>query len=366
MKLRFGRLVAGLLSLVSLLSVGCGQSNELPPGGAKAVAYWQAVLTQYPDLPEKVQAIVDGQGHVGWLGRYLPQTTVTIHGDGETYQYSGRHVHVVVTDLDQDTLRQLLKWWKEVPRLARELDIQTVLPFALPSSTQHIVVLGKQGKIQIGAPGGYDSQSIQILTDEYRSQTTINVHTFGDVGQQALDQLADQYNRVRGPPDSAVKAGLVSLPPPEDNVTVLVIGQLGSLYIDGPTENASQDISFAGYLNRHESYGDVAGVLAGTPFPVGSSELTSSSEVTAADSQVAPASVEPSESSPGVATSGYDSTPQTAALPQQVTFPGTSQLPTNFELPRTQFPNLQTPGTGHIPTFVPPVQPITTPTFRFN
>jgi len=255
-----------LFALASLLvlSLGCNQSGETPPGGAQAVAYWHAVLQQYPDLPEKVRAIVEKPRQPDWL-HSLPQQ-VRIYGVDEVVSVQGRHVNVVVTDLDDDTLRKLLAWWESVPRWASKLDVEATLPISIPESTRHIVVLGRQGRIQIAGPGGYDLQSINILSDDAAARTTIGVYAFGSEGQIALDQMAAQYSQVRGPPRSEVKAGRISLPPPEDNITVLVIGQLGTLDIEGPYDNAQQEISFAHFLNRHESLGQVAGVLGGTPF----------------------------------------------------------------------------------------------------
>lgn len=362
MNLRSLRAFAALLALPLLLSAGCSGNSDLPPGGAPAVAYWQAVLLQYPDLPEKVQAIVDRRGHLGWLGRSLPQCEVTIHGQDEIVSVTGRHVDVVVTDLGDAALRKLLSWWESVPRWARDLDIQTTLPFTLPSSTRHVVVLGHQGRIEVAGPDGSDRQSINILADETFARTTIGVHAFGPEGDAALEHLAGQYNQVRGPPRSAVKAGRISLPPPEENVTVLVIGRLGRLDIDGPSDDAQQDISFAGYLNRHESSGQVAGVLAGTPF--GSEPSYVAERPQPAEDSIAGPQSESSESSPAGGSSFSGNRSEAVALPGSVTLPGNLQLPRPIELPHNDFRTFQPPTTIHMPPPVMYQPPVMVPHFR--
>lgn len=258
----------GVLLTPLLVSIGCNQTSELPPGGKQAVAHWHAVLKRYPDLPAKVQAITEGRGHLSWLGGGLPQAEVNIYGEDGVLSIKGRHVDLIVTDLDDAALRKLLAWWEKVPRLAAEMNLSSDLPFELPSSTRHVVVLGKQGRIEVSGPSGNDLQTINVLADDMHGRTTIGVHAFGPEGESALDQLAGQYNQVRGPPQSEVRAGRIALPPPEDNVTVLVIGQLGSLDLNGPSDDAQQQISFAAYLNKHQSRDQVAGVPAGTPFGV--------------------------------------------------------------------------------------------------
>src|SRR5262245_3376042 len=98
--------LCGLLALL-LLAAACESGVRVPPGGSEAVRYWHAVLQQYPDLPAKVQAIVESHGEADYATSIPSEAAVRIHGENEVVAVSGRRVDVVVTDLDTDTLRKL-------------------------------------------------------------------------------------------------------------------------------------------------------------------------------------------------------------------------------------------------------------------
>src|SRR4051812_6623475 len=202
---------AALLAFL-VLTLGCNSAVESPPGGTPAVAYWHKVLLQYPDLPEKVRAILEKQRSPDWMHE-LPQSEVRIYGADEVVSVHGRHVDVIVTDLDDDTLRKLLAWWERVPRLAKELGVDYPLPFSLPESTRHVVVLGREGHIAVSGPGGSDIQSVHVLSNDVAGRTTIGVHAFGPEGDAAIEQLAQQARQIRGPPRADVRAGHIALPP---------------------------------------------------------------------------------------------------------------------------------------------------------
>lgn len=360
--------VRALLAVPLLLLAGCG-ANDLPPGGAEAVGYWHSVLQQHPDLPDKVRTIVNGSGRVDWTDHSLPGTEVWIHGENDSVAVAGSQVDIVVTDLDDDTLRKLLKWWESVPDWAKKLGLSPRPPVFVPSSTRQIVVLGRQGRIEVSGPTGQNSQSIQVLSDDAGGRTTIGIHTFGPDGPTALEQLASQYQRVRGPPWTNVKAGYVSLPPPQANVTVLVIGQLGSLDIGGPSDDASQQISVAAYMNRHWASDPFVGLGAGVPFPVETPDVVQSPEAEPSTTgELAGESSIPSAEAIPAAEAVQPVSPmpeyRTVEVPRPITIPGTIDMPKPIELPKFEYRPIQTPT----PIFVPPPvfqpPPVVVPHFR--
>jgi hypothetical protein len=338
---------------------GCGTSSELPPGGAQAVAYWQQVLLQYPDLPDRVRDIVEERGQQV-ANHGISQAMVRIYGEDGEHQIAGRRINVLVTDLDHATLRKLLEWWEAVPRLAEELEIPAILPFQLPESTQHVVVLGSEGRIEVSGPGGSDQQTIKILHDDVAGRMFLDVHLFGQEGQATLDHLANQYRTVRGPPRSAVRAGNIGLPPP-DEVTVLVIGELNTLNIEGASDDAVQQISFTSFLNQHRTSG-VQGTLAGSPFPIESSEAAPLETAWPAPAHADTGSSYSGASSNGSyssSTSGYVPTPQT---------PSFDPSPSTFTPPRpwTPPPDFGRQFTLPPPTVVVPRTPTPAPVTRFR
>src|SRR5687767_10330221 len=94
----------GLLAMLAGL-VGCGGA-DLPPGGKPAVAYWQRVLKQCPDLPAKVEAIVQGRGSPHYHEHDLPATEVRIYTDEGLVSYSASRIEMIVTDLDTPALKE--------------------------------------------------------------------------------------------------------------------------------------------------------------------------------------------------------------------------------------------------------------------
>lgn len=360
--MRFGflRRAALWLAMPWLLLAGCSTSGELPPGGADAVAYWQKLLLQYPDLPDRVRDVVDGRGQVDWSESRFPQSEVRIHGQDGAVTVTGRRIDVLITDLDDATLRQLLAWWEAVPAWADKLGLgPPTLPFHLPENTRHIVVLGSQGRIEVDGPDQRYRQSVQVLADEVAAKTTIGIHTFGSEGQSSLNQMASQYQSVRGPPRSEVKAGRISLPPPEDNITVLVVGQLQSLDIHGPADDAQQEISFAAYLNSHQDSSGLFGTLAGTPFATGSTDPTEVSEPPVGNNG------DYAHSTNGTTSSGTTSstTPQVPNWTPPTTMPLPGNIPWQPPFQMGTGPGLVVPPLP--PIYVPP-RVVTPPVTRFR
>jgi hypothetical protein len=341
-----------LLAPLALLC-GCG-APPLPPGGQPAVEYWHRVLAEHPDLPARVRSIV---GSGDWTPDYstgFPASTdVRIYSEQGDVAFSGSRIELLITDLDTEALKQLLAVWEAIPEQAQELGLAS--SYSTSSPRRKIVVLGSQGRVDIRGVGGYDTQSIRILSDEAAATTQIGIHTFGPSGQRALEELARNYQAVRGPPASDVRSGYVSLPPPDDVLSILVIGKLQELNIEGAWGDAAQEISVAAYFNGHSAGEDLAGTPAGSPFADRLARNTPVQSTPASDngytySDPAPAPVAApaaSSSSSGYSSSGYS----------------TPQLPTPIQTPQIQVPT-PLPWTPPTQTFHPPLvlpPPVFTP-----
>ncbi len=331
---------------------GCG-GPELPPGGRAAVEYWHRVLVQHPDLPGKVQAIVDGLGGSPYYGEQPPATEVRIYGEHGEVAVSGSRIQLIITDLDTPALRELLAVWKHIPSQAAGLGLDAAY-YDRSAPRRQVVVLGSGGHIEIRGVGDSNAQLIRILSDEAAASTTIGIHTFGTSGTQALEELTRNYQAVRGPPKSEVASGHVSLPPPEDAITVLVIGKLRELDIGSAYGDALQEISVAAYVNEHQAE-EVAGMPAGRPY---AERLAQRSHV-AQESSYAfePATATPVPATPYVpassqASGGY----APVQLPGQIQVPAPIYVPTPIQMPAPWTP----PQTFNPPVYVPP--PVFRPT----
>ena len=350
-----------LLAALAFLA-GCG-GDPLPPGGAAAVEYWHRVLAQYPDLPARVQAIVDQQGDAVYRESIPASSRVLIYGEDQVVAVDAGRIDLVITDLDRDALQELLACWRRIPEQAAALGLAT--PFGLPPNRERrVIVLGSQGRIDIQGVDGYTKQTIQVLADEAAGQTAIDIHTFGPGGETALEELTRNYRAVRGPPRAAVRSGTISLPPP-DAVSILVIGKLQTLNIDGPSGAAEQQISLAAYLNDHESPDGLAGVAAGAPlsdrlaWSTSDDESTSVAPVTAAEAAMPYTYQQPAaELAPSEAYRPVE-------FPNPVQPPAPIHLPPVIELPKPiDFHQGFRPQPFVMPP--PPIQtrPVVTPRFR--
>lgn len=349
--------LAWLLLAPLALAWGCG-SPALPPGGTAAVEYWHRILQEHPDLPERVRTIVNGGGWTPFYSTDFPATTdIRIYGEQGEVAVSGSRIELLITDLDTEALKQLLAVWEAIPDQAAELGL-SASSYSTSSPRRKIVVLGSEGRVDIRGVSDYSSQSIRILSDEAAAQTMIGIHTFGPSGQRALDELARNYHAVRGPPASDVRSGYVSLPPPDDVLSVLVIGKLQELNIDGAYGDATQEISMTSYVNGHAASENTTGVPAGSPFAdrlaqhAASQSPSNVNEVYAAPSaEASPVYSSSSSASPAEAYSsgnGY----------------GSVQLPVPAQTPQIQVPTPITPWTPSTQTFNPPVfvpPPVFTP-----
>ncbi len=357
-----GRLFPALWLLAPLVCAwGCGSS--LPPGGKPVVEFWHGVLQEYPDLPAKVQAIVDERGQAAVFSHGLP-SSVTIYGEHGPVTFSGSRIELIVTDLNTPALRQLLEVWQAIPQQAADLGLSSGSSLNPSFQGRKIVVLGGEGRIDLSGVDQQNVQSIRILTDEVASSTTIGIHTFGPSGEAALEELSRNYTAVRGPPESEVNAGHVSLPPPD--VSVLVIGKLQNLNIAGPADDASQYISLAAFLNEHGRSYELGGRPVGAPFEARLAAYEAavrSAEAARFDPPVAsvPVYEAPVSSGGGYSGGGYApvATPTTVDFP--VNLPTTPPIATPWTPPyRPNFPPLVVPT----PVIHPPVHTPTPVRFR--
>jgi hypothetical protein len=350
-----------LLAMLSALG-GCG-GPPLPPGGRAAVEYWHRVLSEHPDLPAKVQQIVDYRGWTPRRDYQLPSSEVRVYGEQGEVTIRGSKIELIVTDLNSAALYDLLAIWKAIPEQAAELGL-TSLPRVDGLPRRKIIVLGSQGRVDIRAAGEFDTQTIRVLADDAAAQTTIGIHTFGPSGEQALEELSRTYQAVRGPPAADVRSGYVSLPPPEEAVSVLIIGKLQELNIEGAWGGSQQEISVAGYFNGHPSTEDLAGVAAGSPFAERIAMNNAAARQRETDSNGLPAAGPTAEAA---ATTDYAS-PSSSYSGRSFIPP--QQLQPPIQMPGTFQPPVYTPPPSfNPPTFVPPmVRPPTpyTPPVRFH
>ena len=229
------------------------QSNTNAPAVSlkefERIAYWNTVLNEHPDLPQKVKEIVDGKGT-----RVERPATATPVSELIVYSYLGpiavtaERVNVIVTDLDTLSLTKLLAYWQTIPERARQLGI---LPSPSTPQGPRVIVLGSEGRIDVKGPGGSDSQTVDIYHDTLASKSGIDVHSFGNQGETIVNALLEYYGRAnqsRGPPESNPETKKFELPPSEI-ATVLVIGKLRTLNVEGGAQASDQRVSFEGYMN---------------------------------------------------------------------------------------------------------------------
>jgi hypothetical protein len=334
------------------LATGCGEPPPLPPGGTAAVAYWHRVLHEHPDLPDRVRSVVRGGN---WRPYYTldfppPVADIRIYTEQGETSFSSSRIELLITDLDSTALEQLLEVWEAIPEQAAELGLSSVT-YKTSSPRRKIVVLGSEGRVDIGGVGDSNTQSIRVLADEIAATTLIGIHTFGPSGERALEELGRNYQSVRGPPTSEVRSGHVSLPPPDDALSVLIIGKLRDLNIGSAYGDATQEIHVATYFNGHSTSDDFAGKPAGSPFAdrvarqVTSPEVPYSSSSGYAEAGPAPARA---SAEPYVETSGPSMQPYIPAQTPQVQAPTPIQPWTSA--PRTFNPPLVVP----MPVFSPP------------
>jgi hypothetical protein len=340
------RLVPALL-LISL--TGCGREASMPPGGRPAAAYWLGVLEQFPDLPAKVRSVLDRQGTEVYQSHLSSAARVRIYGEDGVTAVSGSRVDLLVTDLDDEALRELLALWESLPTLAAKHQIQPEY-LRLAGARRRVIVLGREGRIDIEGPYGGERQSVQVIAERSSGSAEICVHAFGREGEAALTQLATDYHAIRGPPEADVKAGYVGLPPPDDAVAVLVIGRLETLNIAGAADDATQDLSFELYLNEHRAPGNPE-TIVGETFAARRERLRS-----AADAYAQPEV--PYQASSLDSSSAHDSSylPANPAPPQySQPYEALPQVPAPIVLPQYQPPI----------TFQPPlVTPIPAPIYQ--
>lgn len=249
-----------IAATLSVLTVSCGRQvtvsamadtnvvNGVHLSEYQRVAYWNSLLQQHPDLPSKVKRAAEMEGIVETRQSDITGTKITIHSYLGAVTVSAESISAIVTDLDNSSLLKLLAYWQTISARARELGILTTTPKA---DMPRVVVLGRDGRIDIQGPRGSESQTIDVYHEFLTGQANIAVHSFGEKGSDAVASILDYYRRVnqnRGPPHADVKAGKYDRPPP-DVMPVVVIGKLKELNIQGPADFSTQKVTFEEYVN---------------------------------------------------------------------------------------------------------------------
>lgn len=227
------------LWLALLLSLGGVSCSDDDAGAGTAspeyqrVAYWTNLLQVHPDLPAKIEQIADGSGTEE--KKVLPgrEGSVTIHSYLGAITVDASTVSAIVTDLSKPSLFKLAAYLKTIPERARELGI---VSHAGRAGKPRVIVLGSEGRIDIHGAKNSEQQTIEIYHEPLVSQTTLSVHSFE--GHQAIDALLESF--VRANPTRG---------PPKTNETVIVVGKLQALNIEGASGSSTQDIAFNRFFN---------------------------------------------------------------------------------------------------------------------
>lgn len=316
--MKFIAWIAALLGLVLVWRFACveddvvaesGETFELSPSNAAnlsgsesfRVAYWQGVLAQHPDLPEKVGAVL-GEGRVypnrtnapgssSVVGQpeaplpadgldaaaerssteAAPDSVVEFHtGEGAVVARAST-IDVLITDVSDRGLRDLLEFLEAIPRRAKELGLpEPRAPDAVSGDGPRILVIGSVNKIKVRGKGGSEHQEVQILASPLESSMRLRVHGFGARGREAVGSL----------PPTFVAAGHGARPPPPEALHVVVLSPVSDLHVEGPRESARQEVTFSEWVRGHDSKAAIllAGLAAQTvystrsgPAPGGSS-----------------------------------------------------------------------------------------------
>jgi hypothetical protein len=213
------------------------------------LAFWTDILRRHPDLPDRLQQIVENR--VAPVQRPLvevPLTEITIHSYLGPTTVVAESINLIVTDLDITALQKLSAYLNTIRERVREL--QPLFRTA-QSNVPKVIVLGRNGQIDIKGVSGVDHQVIDIYNEVPIGYSSIKVHTFGEKGDEANQAILDYFRRAnqsRGPPDTPFHAEGIERPP-ESLATVLVIGKLSTLNVGGATQNSTQAISFENYMN---------------------------------------------------------------------------------------------------------------------
>jgi len=211
------------------------------------IVYWDRILSEYPDLVDKLKKIRDerDQKDRRALGA-SEQTEVRFYSeDGSSQTVSGSQVDIIVTDLQRGELNSLISFLVDVPEKARQLGFSSSGRFDKTSTKEKgvrptVIVLGGQGSISIKGSKGIQTQHIDLfLADKQQTVERIVVNTFGKRGESALNRL----------PKGFVKSGLGARPPP-NAARVVVIGALREVNIEGSKGQSTQVISFQKWADK--------------------------------------------------------------------------------------------------------------------
>jgi len=210
------------------------------------IAIWHRLLQNYPDLPQKLETIIGEAEKPREVDRSSRTVEIRVHSREGVVDLTAQQIDVIVTDMSRDSLRELRRFLETVPEAARELGIEQPISSRIPSESSgpRVLVLGAEGRIEVKGPSGGTSQTIDLYHNEVTKAALLQVHAFGQVGQDAVPSITDYLERanvVRGPPKAEVRAGHVDKPPPE-KIVIVAIGEINNLDIEGPRNRGSQTI----------------------------------------------------------------------------------------------------------------------------
>ncbi len=219
---------------------------------AKVWVYWAAISSQYPDLAHKLRIHTDAVAE---------GVTIRISSKaGTTKTIVSSSVDLIVTDLGDESLRQLADMLEEAPGVAERLEREMrftkarmlrmgkTTPQGLPRiaavravpqvvrSAPTMIVIGSEARVVIDGPQYASTQALSIDT---RSRlATISV--FSSRGEQRLERIR-RY---------ATRSGKLGRPPPPAKMQVVAFGNIGEILVGSPRANSAQSIEIHNEIGR--------------------------------------------------------------------------------------------------------------------
>lgn len=226
-------------------------------------AYWRKTLRSYPDLPAKIQQILDEkdnpeEGRV-FRDEHADSAELRIYSNGTEQTFKGKSIDVLVTDFDEASLRRVLATIKEVQESAQVSGAKVGDADSPPPGTYRIVVLGSDAEARILGPDGDDArQVVKLYQSDLSSVDRVTIHAFGPTGQHALQStflrsvVPQKFSRwlartrAKKPADSDDEPQKSRVELPDETVTLLVAGNL-KLRVDGAARGGKQTVH--AYIN---------------------------------------------------------------------------------------------------------------------